>query len=176
MKKIKLRKITDEDIELLTSWLNKKYIKKWYNEPEDWLTEINGRHTEYSWINHFIVMNDEKSIGFCQYYDCFDAKDFEDWYSVDTAGKMYSIDYLIGNEDYLGKGYGKLIVKELTELISSKENAQIIVVQPDTGNTASNNVLISNGYTLDQEKQYYYKNLSRLVKKTITVSEHWENI
>ncbi|MBF2595442.1 GNAT family N-acetyltransferase, partial [Listeria welshimeri] len=95
---------------------------------------------------------------------------------VDTAGKMYSIDYLIGNEDYLGKGYGKLIVKELTELISSKENAQIIVVQPDTGNTASNNVLISNGYTLDQEKQYYYKNLSRLVKKTITVSEHWENI
>lgn len=142
---------------LLTTWLNKEYILKWYHEPDEWLTEINERHGAYSWIHHFIVMDKNIPIGFCQYYDCFDANDLEDWYSVARQNGTFSIDYLIGNEAYLGKGYGKAIVRLLTNTIKEKEQAKQIIVQPDKENLPSNNVLLSNGYIFDKQKDYFYK-------------------
>lgn len=155
--KITLRPFQDTDVAMFTSWLHKDYILKWYQDPEDWLTEINGRHDEYDWIHHFIIMDSETSIGFCQYYDCYDAKDLEDWYTVTQRGNICSVDYLIGNEEYLGKGYGKEIVRVLTEYIKDTVNAHEIIVQPDEDNNASNGVLLANGYVYDKQKKYYHK-------------------
>ena len=160
--KITLRQFQDTDIAMFTSWLHKDYILKWYREPEGWLTEINGRHDEYNWIHHFIVMDGEVPIGFCQYYDCADAKDLEDWYTVDLRGDTCSIDYLIGDEEYLGKGYGKEIIRLLTEHVKNTEKAREIIVQPDEDNKASNGVLLANGYLFDEQKKYYYKLLNAL--------------
>lgn len=155
--KLTLRPVCDKDISLLTSWLNKDYILKWYHDPDEWLAEINERHSTYSWIHHFIVMDGKMPIGFCQYYDCYNANDMEDWYSVTRHGDTFSIDYLIGNEAYLGKGYGKAIVKLLTDTIQQKENANRIIVQPETENHSSNHVLMANGYTYDKQNEYYFK-------------------
>lgn len=157
MREITLRPFNDEDVPLLTTCLNKDYILKWYHEPEEWLEEINHRKSTYSWIHHFIVMDHNTPIGFCQYYDCFNAKDMEDWYTVDQKNHTFSIDYLIGNEAYLGKGYGKAIVKLLTDTIIKKEHAKQIIVQPDKDNMPSNHVLLANGYIFDATKDYYYK-------------------
>lgn len=159
MKEITLRPLREEDVTLLTTWLNKDYILKWYHEPEEWLKEIHEREGEYSWIHHFMVMVDNTPIGFCQYYDCYDAKDLEDWYTVTKRKDTFSMDYLIGNEAYLGKGYGKAIVKELTDTIREKEKAKQIIVKPEKENMPSNHVLMANGYLFDKEKDYYYKQL-----------------
>ncbi|MEA5137206.1 MAG: GNAT family N-acetyltransferase [Candidatus Fimivivens sp.] len=160
--KISLRPFQDTDVAMFTSWLHKDYILKWYQDPEDWLTEINGRHDEYAWIHHFIVMDNKISIGFCQYYDCYNAKDLENWYTVNRRGDMCSIDYLIGNEEYLGKGYGKEIVRVLTGHIKDTETTREIVVQPDQENNASKGVLLANGYVFDKQKKYYSKLLKSL--------------
>ncbi len=154
--KISFRPFQDKDVALFTSWLHKDYIMKWYRDPGDWVTEINGRHDEYAWIHHFMVMDCETPIGFCQYYDCYDAKDLEDWYTVTKRG-TYSIDYLIGNEEYLGKGYGKEIIRALTGHIKDTEDAREIVVQPDEDNDASTGVLLANGYVYDKQRKYYHK-------------------
>jgi hypothetical protein len=82
MKALSLREINNSDIALLTKWLNKDYILKWYHDTDDWLREINGRNDEFSWIHHFIAMDGETPAGFCQYYDCCDANDMENWYEV----------------------------------------------------------------------------------------------
>lgn len=152
-----LRKVNDADIDLLTKWLKKDYILKWYHDPNDWLEEINGRNSSFSWIHHFIIMAGETAIGFCQYYDCFDGNDIEDWYHVIQQKDTFSIDYLIGNEAYLGKGYGKAIIRLLTDTISQKEQAKRIIVQPDKENLPSNHVLLANGYIFDDKHDYYYK-------------------
>lgn len=152
-----LRPVQDEDIGLLTVWLNKDYVLKWYHDADEWLNEISGRHGQYSWIHHFIVMDGNASIGFCQYYDCYDANDMEDWYEVAQPHDTFSIDYLIGEESYLGKGYGKAIVKLLTDKIQQNEQARQIIVQPEKDNHASNHVLTANGYLYDEQKEYYYK-------------------
>jgi hypothetical protein len=44
---------------------------------------------------------DSKPIGFCQYYLCAQAD--EDDYNIFPKDGTYSIDYLIGEIEYLGK-------------------------------------------------------------------------
>jgi len=157
MNKIILREVNNADIDLITTWLNKDYILKWYHDPDDWLHEINERNNSFAWIHHFIVMDGNIPVGFCQYYDCYDANDMEDWYSVTQRNDTFSIDYLIGNEAYLGKGYGKAIVKLLTDTIKQIELAKQIILQPDKENHSSNHVLLANGYIFDKQKDYYCK-------------------
>jgi len=152
-----LQPIEDKDIDLMEIWLNKEYIKKWYNEPEEWLEEIRKRDKEFNFIHHFIVMDSNKPIGFCQYYDCFYAK--EEWYNVNFVNQLFSIDYLIGDENYLRKGYGKAIIELLTETIKKNENGKRIIVQPDKENISSNKALLSAGYVYDEEYQYYIYNI-----------------
>lgn len=150
-----IRPLTDEDVTLLTTWLYQDYVLKWFDNPQDWLAEVNGRQNEYNWIHHFIVMHGDIPIGFCQYYDCFDSN--EDWFTITRAGDTYSIDYLIGKKDYLNKGYGKSIIRLLTETVRRNTTATQIIVQPDTENHASNHVLLANGYVFDEANQYYRK-------------------
>ncbi|WP_242831276.1 hypothetical protein [Desulfitobacterium dehalogenans] len=60
-----LRPIEDGDIALLEKWLNKPYILRWYEDPAAWIDEIEQRNGSFAFINHFIVMDGSRSIGFC---------------------------------------------------------------------------------------------------------------
>jgi len=153
---IELYNFTDQDIKLFEHWINKDYIKKWYGNLNDWIYEVNNRNGEFNFIKHFIVNFNDQKIGFCQYYDCYYAQ--EEWYKIENVKKTYSIDYLIGEENYLNKGYGKIIIKKLIEKIKT-EGGNEIIVQPELENKASNRVLIANGFKFNKEKNYYYLNL-----------------
>jgi RimJ/RimL family protein N-acetyltransferase len=156
MDKVIFEYITDEDIILIKKWLQKDYIRKWYDPINDWIYEIENRSGDFNFIKHFIVKNGFEKIGFCQYYDCFLAQ--EDWYKINKKGITYSIDYLIGEENYLNKGFGKEIIKRLVEKIKT-ENGMEIIVQPDIRNIQSGRVLIANGFVYDNNRKYYYKKL-----------------
>lgn len=45
---IVIKSIQEEDILLFDKWLDKKYIKNWFGEKEDWLNEINERNGQYN--------------------------------------------------------------------------------------------------------------------------------
>lgn len=75
---ITLKQLTDEDIPLFESWLDKEYIKRWFGDKEDWLNEINERNGKYSFLTHFIVFHNGREIGYCLYGDCFYIKDLEE--------------------------------------------------------------------------------------------------
>jgi len=147
------RPLQDTDVEQVKIWLYKDYISKWYHDTDDWLKEIKERSREFSFLHHFIVYKGDEPIGFCQYYDCFDAKEL--WYSVESKGEVFSIDYLIGEEDYLRKGFGKQIIKLLIDEISKENENFEIIVQPEMENTASNKTLLANGFIYVENKQYY---------------------
>ncbi len=161
-KNIKIKKFCDSDINLFEHWLFKDHVKKWYSEPEEWIREVRFRDTEFSFIKHFIVYENSNPIGFCQYYDCFFAK--EDWYSLPPIGNTYSIDYLIGEESCLGRGYGKIITALLINEIKEINGVKRIIVKPEIDNLASCGVLTANKFVFDNERQYYYIDLcSKLI-------------
>ena len=134
MEQINILKIKDEDIILIEQWLKKEYIRKWYDPIDEWINEIKNRNGEYNFIKHFIVKTNTIKVGFCQYYDCFDAQEL--WYKIKKQKYTYSIDYLIGEENYLNKGYGKEII-----------------VQPDMENVKSNKILLANCFEYNENKK-----------------------
>jgi len=152
-----LRPIQDDDINIMKVWLYKDYIHKWYKQPEEWLLEIQNRKEEYSFIHHYIVLRDNVPIGFCQYYSCIDV--YEEEYKSFPREGTYSIDYLIGEEVFLKKGIGKIIVKRLIEKIRAHSDAKLIVVQPELENTSSCNVLRANEFLFDNDTKVFYKNI-----------------
>ena len=99
-----------------------------------------------------------KPIGFCQYYACKDSEEL--WEGYTALGGSYSIDYMIGETDCLGKGFGKMIVAQLTDRIALHPDAKRIVVQPEPENKASCGLLLSCGFVLDTEKEIYVKPLT----------------
>lgn len=151
--KVHLRTFQDDDMERFKRWLQMPYVAKWYHEPEDWLREIADRNGEYGWIHHFIAERDGEPVGFCQYYAY--TLGGEAWHgSIDTDG-AYSIDYLIGEAAYLGKGLGRQIVLGLMDEIRRQDGANRIIVQPDPENFASCGLLRACGFVLDAENEVY---------------------
>ncbi|ACL20057.1 GCN5-related N-acetyltransferase [Desulfitobacterium hafniense DCB-2] len=152
-----LRQIEDEDILLLNRWLHKSYILNWYEDPQAWLDEIRQRNGVYNFIHHFIVMKGSQPIGFCQYYDCYEAG--EDWYSVHRANETYSIDYLIGEEACLRQGYGRQIICLLIDRIRGDTQGKEIIVNPEEENLASCKALVACGFEYDQTAACYRRKL-----------------
>lgn len=157
MDRVFLRKLEDSDISIFKKWLYCEHVAKWYTEPMDWLDEILNRNTKYQWIKHFIVETEGLPIGFCQYYDY--ALSEETWHGNMDVKDTYSIDYLIGETNYLGRGLGKSIVSNLINKIQNETAAKKIIVQPEVENKASRNTLLSAGFLYDVENDVYYKKI-----------------
>ncbi|MDO5522004.1 MAG: GNAT family N-acetyltransferase [bacterium] len=157
MSRIKLRTMVVEDIYLFKDWLYKPHFAKWYIHPANWLDEFNNRNNEFNWIHHFIAEVDGVAIGFCQYYDY--SLSGETWYNNVKVKDTYSIDYMIGEEEYLGKRYGTEIILALEEIIKAKTDAKQIIVQPEPSNMASRNTLLSAKYMFDEVHDIFFKKL-----------------
>ena len=142
-----LRPFEDRDMPLVESWLRQDHVRPWYQDPNAWLLELRERHGAFSFLRHFIVEAHGSPIGFCQYYACADA-DEEDYRALPREG-TYSIDYLIGDNRFLGRGLGRAIVRTLAETIFSLPDARRIAVKPDPENLASRNALLSAGFIHD---------------------------
>jgi RimJ/RimL family protein N-acetyltransferase len=141
------------DYRQIETWLGKDYIKKWYGEPEEWLAEIRNDSGEFDWLNHYIVMYRDSPIGFCQYYDCAKTPEGFEWDNEPEGS--FSIDYLIGEEAYLKKGLGSVIVKQLCGLIRYRENPVQFVADPVPENTDSIRLLERNGFVIDDKTGLY---------------------
>ncbi|MCO1603339.1 GNAT family N-acetyltransferase [Desulfosporosinus nitroreducens] len=150
---LNIRKVKNVDIPLFEEWLNKEHIRKWFGDLSEWLNEIYNREGQYYWINHYIIEYEDRPIGFCQYYDC--GKTDEGYAWDNEPESTFGIDYLIGNEHFLGKGIGNQIVKKLTQMIIYKENPAQIIADPVKDNIASSKVLEYNSYFFDDYTGLY---------------------
>jgi ribosomal protein S18 acetylase RimI-like enzyme len=150
--KITLRPFCDKDIPLMERWLYADHVKPWYEHPLDWLKELRERDGEFSFITHLIAEIDGEPIGFCQYYNCYHSREYEDWgMEIPAMGEIYSIDYMIGKAEYLRKGHaGSMIVLLLDTL--REIGAKAVIVLPDIKNTASNKTLEATGFCWDGER------------------------
>ncbi len=150
---IELREFQDSDQALFRKWVYEKHVARWYEHPTDWINEIENRKEVFSWIHHFITECEGVPIGFCQYYEyCLSG---ETWHGDISLNGTYSIDYLIGNKEYIGRGFGNKTILALVELIRSCKNARIIIVQPEEENKASCGALLSAGFVFDVKNRLF---------------------
>ena len=152
--------LDDHDVPLVEIWLNKEHVKRWYEIPrlgitiDDWMLEIYERNRKFKWLTYLIALWQGQPIGLCQYYKSVDSD--ENFGSLPLEGS-FGIDYLIGDETYLGKGLGKRMVRSLVDKIFSFPDAQRVTANIDKDNRVSQKTLLSCGFSLvDAERCRYF--------------------
>ncbi len=163
---ILLKPFQDEDIPLFERWLNKEYIYKRLcpdgeRQREAWLDEVTDKDDKYGFLTHFIVCHNNRKIGYCLYADCFFLKDireevhdFETLYGdVSEPNHTYEIGYLIGEEEYLNRGIGKIVIRLLEEKIKVLGGCEI-AADPAEENIFSIKALLANRFTKRGDGDY----------------------
>ena len=157
---IVLRKFNDYDMSNFKKWLYLPHVAEWYHDPLDWIDEVEKRNSEFSFLHHFIVEFNGEPIGFCQFYEYLHSG--EDWHGDIEINGTYSIDYLIGETSYLGKGIGKEIIQTLINEIKAQDMAKRVIVQPESENKASCNTLLACKFEYDKKNMIYIMNIQFL--------------
>ena len=133
---IEFRVAIDRDIPLFLKWSEKSFIK------DIWLFEeynssarayikgvVGGNGYDYP----FIILDEGKPIGYIQYCDLYAYRnictDLKGVFTNEDEGS-YCIDLFIGEEEYLGKGYGSIIVQRFCDMLFLKVGVKRILIDP----------------------------------------------
>ena len=169
---IQLTAFQDEDVVLFTQWLEKDYIFKWFcgdgkegeqaridgqSEKQDWLDEVIERE-DNPHRHLFIVLYNGVKIGFGICIDLsgepkYTAEQYPDLYRNIKQGEALELGYCIGEETYLNKGIGKIIIKKLEETCR-KLGATVALADPNEKNIPSVKVLMANGFEKFKDGDY----------------------
>jgi len=151
-----LKPLEDEDVVVFEVWLEKEYIKKWFGDKNGWLKEIHSRKDKNNPepIKHFILYHKDKKIGFCQYFDGYFARKF--YVDIINKNYAYEVNFFIGEEEYLNKGLGKIMLKILEEKIKEIGGKELLS-DPEPENVLSQKLLLSRGFTKIKDGDYRKK-------------------
>jgi len=162
-KEITLTPLKDEEVAQCAQWLKKDFVYERFcpdgeEEFQSWMDEINGRNGDYDSRKFFMVHCDSAKVGFCLLLDLESEPEYVAELYPDLTGQIAKNDalelgYCIGEEDYLGKGIGKIIIKKLEEE-ARKNGAKIILADPDETNIPSVKVLLANGFEKNKDGDY----------------------
>ena len=144
--------LTLGDLSLILKWFQKPHVKQWYCRGEDYpydriYEKYAPRINDAKRIPNFIVMDDDKPIGYFQYYFCDyslpDEMTLEDpLFHTYVPQEVIGFDMFIGEEEYLRKGYGQKMIQYFLALNVGK----VYVVDPDHRNIAMIKLLEKCGF------------------------------
>ena len=131
MNKIDLIEFTDkkENYELMYKWCSQEFIYKWFEQRKLSYEEIENKYKNKILLNQqqlFFINYNENKIGFVQIYK-YDDKESEAFIKYNS---IYEYDIFIGEQKYLSKGIGTLIVKYVNNYIYENYLCDFIVLRP----------------------------------------------
>ena len=139
---ITFKPLAPEDLPLLYTWFKKTHVSKWWPTPErhedffeKFLTRIRTKK-----CFPFLIFANAIPIGYIQYYHIDKPSERQpDHWLPELPETTIGTDQFIGEEAYLGKGYGTLMIKEfITYLFSTLEpTINMIIVDPQPENIAA---------------------------------------
>jgi aminoglycoside 6'-N-acetyltransferase len=107
------------DLPLVATWLSRPHVERWWREPSDLATVeqnyrpmLNGSDQ----TEGFIVHLHGRQIGFVQRYLIADDADWRETVrsALGEDGGI-GIDYLVGEQDLVGKGLGRRMISEFVD-------------------------------------------------------------
>ncbi|MBI2706843.1 MAG: GNAT family N-acetyltransferase [Proteobacteria bacterium] len=146
---IKFHPLQEKHFPLLLHWLESPHIKAWWDQDVHWtmdlIKEKYGCYVkEFKRLTlpdktiekpmyAFIMCVDGVEVGYIQYYDAYDFPREQGYELEGLPSSLASIDVFIGEEDFVGKGLGPLLMETfLNEHVFKHFDA--VFVDPDTAN------------------------------------------
>jgi aminoglycoside 6'-N-acetyltransferase len=133
------RLLEAEDLPLLDEWLQREHISRWWTKydtydavVEHYLPAIDGREP----TDLYVMLVDERPIGFIQTYKVADHPDYRDLVQVgdDVAG----VDLFIAEPELVGRGLGSEVLRQFVdEIVFADADVHACIADPDAENIAS---------------------------------------
>lgn len=147
---ITFRKAVISDLELLKRWFQKPHVQEfWDNSPEMWqnvISYLNGNKVLYDyWIGSF----EDRPFCLIITSDASESdpnapgsgNDFLPY--LEPQGKTWTIDFMIGEESYLGRG---LSYQALCEFMDQTNDVEAFLIDPEISNTKAIHVYEKAGF------------------------------
>jgi len=145
----KLRPTTINDLDLLRYWDTKPHVKEANpNDDWEWETELNRSPDWREWL---IAEADNRPIGFIQIIDPV-REDSHYWGNVPDG--LRAIDIWIGEEDYLGKGYGTKMMELAIDRCFADPAVTAVLVDPLAANTRSHRFYERLGFRFIERRRF----------------------
>lgn len=145
---ITFRPLQDSDFPQFAAWLAKPHVQAWWREPAtvDHVSKDYGDCTRGDYTTRvFVVMYDKTPIGIFQSFYLASYPEEDAYYPFRGA---ISIDYLIGEEEYIGKGIGTRMIKTfVAEMVPQLYSAATgVATSVEVANKASLGALRNAGF------------------------------
>jgi aminoglycoside 6'-N-acetyltransferase len=138
--KIGFRWMGDDDLPLMHRWLNAGAALQWYGQKPTTLEEVTREYTPslhgQSDLLSLIITYDGEPVGYIQRYFPRDHPDY--WGHQKFPGDTAGIDLFIGEEAYLHRGFGPLVIRKfLEEHVFADGKSKYCIIDPDPANKAA---------------------------------------
>lgn len=136
--KIHFKSMTTEDVDLWFAWSKIPHVKDvWFIEGYEPVDYIHKKIAGNGYDLPFIIMLDDKPIGFIQACDLYayrtQCENPKGVFTQEDEG-TFCLDLFIAEESLLNKGLGTQIVKLFTEKLFDEFNAKKIMIDPAASN------------------------------------------
>jgi RimJ/RimL family protein N-acetyltransferase len=163
MLSIQFEKATKSHIDAIYTWLEAPRVKEfWDNTPqhrEDILLFVNGRKKPSPYAEGIFTywIGSIKNEPYCLLMtsEMLVSPDLPEYYldCLSKTGKTYSIDFMIGNKNYVGKGLGAPTLEAFMKYIRANVDNTIdrFMIDPEEDNTRAKHVYEKAGFQLISE-------------------------
>lgn len=156
--KITFEKVSIEHKESIFEWLEEPHVKEfWDNTPEhkqDIEIFVHGRKEKSPYYNgmfdYWIGLVNNETCALIMTAEIVDEPKLrQSWREhLSKAGKTFSIDFMIGNTKYVGKGLAASILEQFMKFINEKIDSKIdtFIIDPNTNNPRAKHVYEKAGF------------------------------
>lgn len=122
-----------EDLDLLCVWFEKPHVNEWWSDhlSRDGIIEKYSNRIGDKVVCPYIVYVDDKPIGFIQYY--WANKAGCGWWK-DADAYTVGLDQFIGDDNYINKGYGTMMLKSFVAWLRKNVDVKRIIIDVDPNN------------------------------------------
>jgi aminoglycoside 6'-N-acetyltransferase len=132
-KKVTLRRMLEEDYEIMLSWRHDVEVKKFYSNPNDVYTlemvkkkyklRISGKEKKIPCIIEF----ESYPVGYIQYYE--QELEEKTKYGLPEDSIIFGLDILIGSKEYRNQGIATKAINLLKSYLQTNTKVQRIILK-----------------------------------------------
>lgn len=144
------KELTRNDLKYMHKWLNQDFVMKWYNKRPYTMKQVETKYLPY--INKerptqgYLIYYENSPIGYVQTYKIHDYEDCAQCVGISEVAA--GLDIFIGEEKFLHKGLGKLIIhKFLKDIIFHSSETVSCILGCEIDNLAAIKAYEKAGFT-----------------------------
>ncbi len=154
---IELSPLKEEDLHLLHQWMNEPHLYPYYMQDspsqDEVIAKFRPRIDYKGKTKSCIASLDGHKFGYVQWYLNINYPN----YGVNLLGNNngVSIDYFIGNKDFLGQNLGTQMLQQLIDTVipQLRERDKIFYMEHDIKNKSAINCTKKSGFSIEKEYQ-----------------------